>query len=124
MDISFPPSPSSLPPRPESSASPVGFILDSNLLLAHSLTIFVLQRGGAGNIKSTNVKPTNPPSHPGDKDVVPEAAKQVPGPGGSGYENYHIGRGGEGNVHREHHEGLAEELKEKMTHPFGGGHKE
>ena len=70
------------------------------------------------------MKPTNPPGHPGDKDVVPEAARQVPGEGGTGYESYHIGRGGEGNIHREHHGGMADELKEKIMHPFGSGKKE
>ncbi|KAL9020597.1 MAG: hypothetical protein Q9185_002183 [Variospora sp. 1 TL-2023] len=75
-------------------------------------------RGGAGNIDSPRVKPSNPASKAGDIDVVPEPALREPGPG---YENYHTGRGGGGNVHKEkqntetgEHEGLGEKIKHKV----------
>lgn len=65
------------------------------------------------------MKPTL--QHAGDEDVVPETAVKP----GEPYENYHTGRGGEGNVHigneegREH-VGLADKLKGKL----GMGKKE
>ncbi|KAL8988919.1 MAG: hypothetical protein Q9177_002082 [Variospora cf. flavescens] len=75
-------------------------------------------RGGAGNIDSPRVKPSNPASKAGDIDVVPEPALREPGPG---YEHYHTGRGGGGNVHKEkhntetgEHEGLGEKIKHKV----------
>ena len=71
-------------------------------------------RGGAGNINSPGLKATN--THAGDADVVPETAIRR---SGEDYENYHVGRGGEGNVHREHPEqkhGMMDKVKEK----FGG----
>ncbi|KAI4122476.1 MAG: hypothetical protein LQ338_005801 [Usnochroma carphineum] len=75
-------------------------------------------RGGAGNIESPHVKPTNPGGHPGDEDIVPETALRRPS---AEYENYHTGRGGEGNVHKEkhngehgEHEGVAEKIKHKI----------
>lgn len=83
------------------------------------------QRGGAGNISSPHTKPTNPAGHPGDTDVVPETAIKGPPGTGAGYENFHVGRGGEGNVHREGQggglKGKAEGLKEKILHPHGNG---
>ncbi len=39
---------------------------------------------------------------PGDVDVVPETATKVLG---ADYDRFHVGRGGEGNVHREEKEG-------------------
>ncbi|KAL8663937.1 MAG: hypothetical protein Q9202_003486 [Teloschistes flavicans] len=78
---------------------------------------FVL-RGGAGNIDSPRVKATQAGGQPGDADIVPETALRDPG---AGHENYHIGRGGGGNVHKEHdektdehHEGLGDKLKHKI----------
>lgn len=43
---------------------------------------------------------------------MPETAVR----GSAGYEKFHTGRGGEGNIHRERgeKEGLAEKLKEKV----------
>ncbi|KAL8714758.1 MAG: hypothetical protein Q9220_001271 [cf. Caloplaca sp. 1 TL-2023] len=78
-------------------------------------------RGGAGNIESPHIKPTHLDGERGDADIVPETAMREP------QENYHIGRGGQGNVHKEkhheetgeHHEGLGEKLKHKVL-----GHKE
>lgn len=76
------------------------------------------QRGGAGNIDSPSLRPTTDAKTAGDSDVVPETAMKP----GVQYENYHVGRGGEGNVHREgkEHEGLGAKAK----HLFGGGHHE
>ncbi|KAL8805377.1 MAG: hypothetical protein Q9200_005443 [Gallowayella weberi] len=76
-------------------------------------------RGGAGNIDSPHVKPTNIDGPKGDIDMIPETALREPG---AGYENYHTGRGGAANVHKEkhqeetgeHHEGLGEKLKHKI----------
>ncbi|MCJ1423750.1 hypothetical protein MMC29_001634 [Sticta canariensis] len=70
------------------------------------------QRGGAGNIGSPGLKPTS--NTPGDVEVVPEVALRPSS------ENYHVGRGGEGNVHKDStppptvHEGLADKLKHKF----------
>lgn len=78
-----------------------------------------MQRGGAGNIESPHVKPTHIDGQKGDTDIIPETALREPG---AGYENYHTGRGGAANVHKEshpeetgeHHEGLGEKLKHKL----------
>lgn len=51
-------------------------------------------RGGAGNI--AHAEKAGVPS----QEVVPESATRVEQPGGA-YDNYHTGRGGEGNVHKE-----------------------
>ncbi|KAI9790195.1 MAG: hypothetical protein M1835_001152 [Candelina submexicana] len=79
-------------------------------------------RGGAGNIGSPRQKPTER----FDEEIVPETAMRDNGPG---YENFHVGRGGEGNIHREkdshteghnaHHKGLGEKIKDAVT-----GHKD
>ncbi|KAL8906138.1 MAG: hypothetical protein Q9171_006394 [Xanthocarpia ochracea] len=77
-------------------------------------------RGGAGNIESPRVKPTNIGNQKGDTDVVPETALREPG---AGYENYHTGRGGAANVHKEkheeseekEHEGLVDKIKHKIS---------
>ncbi|KAL8719558.1 MAG: hypothetical protein Q9181_008052, partial [Wetmoreana brouardii] len=74
-------------------------------------------RGGAGNIESPRVKPTHVEGQRGDSDIIPETALHEPG---AAYENYHTGRGGGGNVHKEHpgktgeHEGLGDKLKHKI----------
>ncbi|KAL9099039.1 MAG: hypothetical protein Q9163_005405 [Psora crenata] len=70
-------------------------------------------RGGAGNINSPGLKPTS--KQHGDADVVPETAIRK---SGEGHERYHVGRGGEGNVHKEDDEkhGFMDKVKEK----FGG----
>ncbi|KAL8919175.1 MAG: hypothetical protein Q9208_006935 [Pyrenodesmia sp. 3 TL-2023] len=75
-------------------------------------------RGGAGNIESPRVKPSNPGGKPGDTDIIPETALREPG---ASYENYHVGRGGGGNVHKEKHTeeksehgGIGEKLKNKL----------
>ncbi|MCJ1330954.1 hypothetical protein MMC10_007641 [Thelotrema lepadinum] len=53
---------------------------------------FSAGRGGTGNIGSPHLKPTGVA---GDADVVPETALRPE------YDNYHTGRGGEGNIHKE-----------------------
>ncbi|KAG8526985.1 uncharacterized protein KY384_008414 [Bacidia gigantensis] len=73
-------------------------------------------RGGAGNINSPNVKPVK--GQAGDADVVPETAIRHPGEG-PGYENYHTGRGGQGNVHKDdtdNKESLIDKVKDKVLH--------
>ncbi|KAL8658796.1 MAG: hypothetical protein Q9226_000778 [Calogaya cf. arnoldii] len=77
-------------------------------------------RGGAGNIESPHVKPTNVGNQKGDTDVIPETALREPG---AGYENYHTGRGGAANVHKDNHEESAEHkegLVDKIKHKIGG----
>lgn len=75
-------------------------------------------RGGAGNIESQGVKPKS--DETGDRDVIPETATR---PGG-GYENFHVGRGGEGNVHKNRAIGHEKEgFVEKLKHPLHGGEK-
>ncbi|KAF2716713.1 hypothetical protein K431DRAFT_307555 [Polychaeton citri CBS 116435] len=93
-------------------------------------------RGGAGNIApsprlspapgSGNVSASNSPSlgpvHQ-TEDVVPESATRQPG---EEYGNFHTGRGGAGNEHRERygghshsHEKKGEGLLEKAKHAIG-----
>ncbi|CAK4033635.1 Hypothetical predicted protein [Lecanosticta acicola] len=60
-------------------------------------------RGGVGNM--IHADQTGAPS----EEVVPESATRVPG---KEYENFHTGRGGEGNVHREKHGGHSSPQKE------------
>lgn len=71
---------------------------------------------------SPRIKPRQGSSAPpGDGDVVPETAMR---PAKAEYENFHTGRGGGGNVHRDHPEGHEHEgLKEKAKHLFGGAGK-
>ena len=66
-------------------------------------------RGGAGNMVHTERAGT--PS----QEVVPESATRVPG---KEYENFHTGRGGEGNIHREKYGGHSGPQKE---HAHGHG---
>ncbi|KAI9812409.1 MAG: hypothetical protein M1827_004640 [Pycnora praestabilis] len=70
-------------------------------------------RGGAGNVASPGLKPT---TERRDSEVIPETAIRRPG---EEYDNYHVGRGGEGNIHKEkathqQHDGLADKLKKKL----------
>ncbi|KAG9964552.1 hypothetical protein KCU61_g2575, partial [Aureobasidium melanogenum] len=86
-------------------------------------------RGGAGNIvDSPRVGPVNGKSS-GSEDVIPEPAMR----NSAGYDNFHTGRGGEGNIYKEkygghsgptqekdkeqHHE--KESLGDKVKHLFG-----
>ncbi|GAB7364182.1 hypothetical protein MBLNU230_g4733t1 [Neophaeotheca triangularis] len=89
-------------------------------------------RGGAGNMVNSPAPPANstgafqaPP--PGSEEVVPEPATREHRPG-EDYADFHTGRGGGGNVHREKYgghskpqkeagekkEGLGEKIKEKI----------
>jgi len=70
---------------------------------------FSTGRGGGGNIGSPGLKATKRE----DTTIIPETALRSD----EGYENYHTGRGGEGNIHKTastHHEGLADKLKHKI----------
>ncbi|KAK1060832.1 hypothetical protein LTR74_011523 [Friedmanniomyces endolithicus] len=83
-------------------------------------------RGGAGNIVDP---PRNGTPTLRSEEVVPETAMRS----SEGYENYHTGRGGQGNVHRDAfggHSGPARKegkgeggLLEKAKAVFGGGGK-
>ncbi|MCJ1252648.1 hypothetical protein MMC24_000454 [Lignoscripta atroalba] len=72
---------------------------------------FSTGRGGAANIGSPGLKPTH--AAVGDGDVIPEAAMRRPS-----QENYHVGRGGQGNVHAQSGPAplanLADQLKNKL----------
>lgn len=74
-------------------------------------TLIHLQRGGAGNIDSPSLAPRKASiaAPAGDADVIPEPALKR-----GGYENFHTGRGGEGNVHKD---------KEKEKEKGAGGEK-
>ena len=66
------------------------------------------------------------------EEVVPESATRVPG---ESYQNFHTGRGGEGNVHKDKYgghssakeqaaaDGHKEGLMEKVKHAIGMDHK-
>ncbi|KAL1643291.1 hypothetical protein SLS58_004962 [Diplodia intermedia] len=96
-------------------------------------------RGGAGNIGSPRLAPqigstgnhnhnhSNPQSGSASpaaraalqgQDVVPETALRQPG---AGYENFHTGRGGEGNVHRGEYGGHSSPQPERQEGGGGGG---
>jgi len=77
----------------------------------HGDGAFSTGRGGAANIGSPNVKATERK----DEVAIPEVALRPSTEG----ENFHVGRGGEGNVHlaekgQKHPEGLADKLKNKL----------
>jgi Protein of unknown function (DUF3602) len=73
---------------------------------------FSTGRGGAANIGSPGIKATERK----DEMAIPEVALRPSTEG----ENFHVGRGGEGNVHiaekptTKHPEGLADKLKNKL----------
>ena len=96
------------------SLSTVLILLSSRPPSCGPRLIVILQRGGAGNIESPRTKPTKPGSTH-DSDVIPETALHEPA---SEHEAYHVGRGGQGNVHKEEdaatHKGFADKLKEMM----------
>ncbi|KAK7521695.1 hypothetical protein IWZ03DRAFT_99672 [Phyllosticta citriasiana] len=84
-------------------------------------------RGGAGNISTPLHGTPDPHAHSHahassaaaaaagrrSTDVIPEPALRRPGPE---HANYHTGRGGEGNVHREKYGGHSEPQKEHHHH--------
>jgi hypothetical protein len=81
---------------------------------SHGDGAFSTGRGGAANIGS----PGLPLTRRKDQDTVPEVALRP----SQDNQNFHVGRGGEGNVHvsetsATHPEGLADKLKRKL---FGG----
>lgn len=74
-------------------------------------------------MESPSIKPRKGSAIPGDADVVPETAMR-PAPE---HEDFHTGRGGGGNVHRDRSAGREREhegLVGKARHLFGGGKKE
>jgi len=75
-------------------------------------------RGGAGNIvPSPRVKPQE--NRRGSQDRIPDEALAPV------HSKYHVGRGGEGNVHKDHpapHKTLIEKAK-KIIHPEDGKDK-
>lgn len=84
-------------------------------------------RGGAGNIVNSPAPAAEPPmgAHPQVSDViVPEPATREHRVG-EGYADFHTGRGGEGNVHRERFGGHSKAQKEEQgKEGFGGKLKE
>jgi len=78
----------------------------------HGDGAFSSGRGGAANIGSPGLKATQRK----DEVVIPEVALRP----STENENFHVGRGGEGNVHvaapvaQKHPEGLADKLKNKL----------
>jgi hypothetical protein len=78
----------------------------------HGDGAFSTGRGGAANIGSPGLSP----SRRKDQDAVPEVALRP----SQDNENFHVGRGGEGNVHvaeapaKAHPVGLADKLKRKL----------
>jgi len=89
-----------------------GEIVREGVVGDHGDGAFSSGRGGAANIGSPGLKAT------GRKDevVIPEIALRP----SMENENFHVGRGGEGNVHtatpvtQKHPEGLADKLKNKL----------
>ncbi|EMF10971.1 uncharacterized protein SEPMUDRAFT_150898 [Sphaerulina musiva SO2202] len=55
-------------------------------------------RGGAGNM----VQPTGSQLNKPSEEIVPESATRI---GGADYDNFHTGRGGQGNIHKEKYGG-------------------
>jgi len=78
----------------------------------HNDGAFSTGRGGAANIGSPGQAATKRT----DTEAIPEVALRSSGE----HENFHVGRGGEGNVHTaepvqsKHPEGLADKLKNKL----------
>lgn len=59
------------------------------------MQVYLLQRGGAGNIKH---EMDGSKAERRDDEIVPETNLRE---GGGDYANYHTGRGGQGNVHKD-----------------------
>ncbi|MCJ1361295.1 hypothetical protein MMC16_000393 [Acarospora aff. strigata] len=96
--------------RPDGTPYADGEIVREGLFGDQGDGAYSTGRGGAANIGSPGMKPS---MRPHDEDAIPEAALRQGEPG-----NYHVGRGGGGNVHKEEksnvHEGLADKLKHKI----------
>lgn len=80
-------------------------------------------RGGAGNMAAINPGNVTAAAAAKGEDVIPEPAMRT----GEGYENYHTGRGGQGNIHRDEfgghshaqQDGKHESLLDKAKHAIG-----
>ena len=89
-----------------------GEIVREGVVGDHGDGAFSSGRGGAANIGSPGLKATARK----DEVVIPEVALRP----SMENENFHVGRGGEGNVHtatpvtQKHPEGLADKLKNKL----------
>lgn len=89
-----------------------GEIVREGVVGDHGDGAFSSGRGGAANIGSPGLKA----SARKDEVVIPEVALRP----SMENENFHVGRGGEGNVHvaepvgQKHPEGLADKLKNKL----------
>ncbi|CZR50825.1 uncharacterized protein PAC_00699 [Phialocephala subalpina] len=88
-----------------------GEIVREGVVGDHGDGAFSTGRGGAANIGSPGIKATQRK----DEVAIPEVALRQ----STDNENYHVGRGGEGNVHigeptSKHPEGLADKLKNKL----------
>jgi hypothetical protein len=89
-----------------------GEIVREGIVGDHHDGAFSTGRGGAANIGSPGIKATERK----DEMAIPEVALRPSTEG----ENFHVGRGGEGNVHvaekstAKHPEGLADKLKNKL----------
>ncbi|TAQ83681.1 hypothetical protein B7494_g7992 [Chlorociboria aeruginascens] len=97
---------------PDNTAYSDGEIVREGVVGDHGDGAFSSGRGGAANIGS----PKMPATKRADEEVVPEVALRPSMEG----ENYHTGRGGEGNVHTapdpgtKHPTGLADKLKNML----------
>ncbi|TVY53212.1 hypothetical protein LCER1_G005197 [Lachnellula cervina] len=97
---------------PDSTPYGDGEIVREGAVGDHGDGAFSSGRGGAANIGSPGLKATARK----DDVVVPEIALRP----STENENFHVGRGGEGNVHtappvaQKHPEGLADKLKNKL----------
>ncbi|KAF4631530.1 hypothetical protein G7Y89_g6612 [Cudoniella acicularis] len=89
-----------------------GEIVREGVIGDHGDGAFSTGRGGAANIGSPGMKATERK----DEVAIPEVALRPSMEG----ENFHVGRGGGGNVHvaeeppKKHPEGLADKLKNKL----------
>ncbi|MCJ1242941.1 hypothetical protein MMC30_000137 [Trapelia coarctata] len=96
--------------RPDDTPYADGGIIREGIVGDQGDGAYSTGRGGAANIGSPGLKPTKGAPH--DSDVVPETAIRR-----ESHQNYHVGRGGEGNVHKEKEgekEGTIDKLKHKI----------
>ncbi|KAJ9648515.1 hypothetical protein H2201_000848 [Coniosporium apollinis] len=82
-------------------------------------------RGGAGNIASPGLRPKTEGVRRVSQDVIPETDLRTT----EGYENFHTGRGGSGNVYKEKYGGHSnkaggESLGDKVKHLLGRDSKD
>ncbi|KAL3419017.1 hypothetical protein PVAG01_09238 [Phlyctema vagabunda] len=98
---------------PDSTQYVDGEIVREGVAGDHHDGAFSTGRGGAANIGSPKI----PATERSDREAIPDAALR-PGPEG---ENFHVGRGGQGNIHeaeaankKKSPVGLADKLKNKL----------